>query len=740
MAEKPFKIPGLGQGKHNEQLPVENFAPDLLTAAASIMGENGVAWGGSTNENTQWVMNQRQQQQEKEAENTSTAATAATAATASQPKGDDMKIDSKINPTTTSDPSPADDPDVDMPSEQSSTIGRSVAEDDAKTISVPSSPSVTHALEAAINGILSSTSQNGVNLQQQNTIHPEQETKNPDQELNSLSAVAGAEESAMENPEMSDDRSQQDDAHVEQENGHPEWEVDSSPYESSSESSSDSSSDEDSEDEGGYELLGIEETARLLMATDGDGEGDGDGTGKAKNSVSVLRTKNEVPDEVMPKPDVTITPDMKIELLGHIMAVVENTIVIQSQGTGEYQVLDSGSVLCKEDRTVIGALAEILGNVRSPMYTVGFPTEEEIGELGLAVGTPIFFSVEHANYVFTQALKEAKGTDASNLHDEEVAADEMEFSDDEKEAEYKRQQKLKKRGGKNGRGGRDQHGQRRASNSTELTNMASGAGLNYDDDDDGPYKPLTRPPGFGQSNSASLPPMPPRPEARSSASPRYGHREAHRGGRGDFRGRGGRGGYRGGDRRQAPKGGRGGSHHQFGYDGASSPPAAFSNLQSPPIPNPHLPPPPFGAKPLTTSGQWPAAPSSYGHNAAPYQHSPPAGPPMRPPQQGPSGNFTFNYQARNQNQGQQHQYPQAAPLPPAIPFQQPLQPSGYAQPFSPAWPVAETTRQAPPAAGSYNPALYGGYQHGQQAQAQQGQQQYWPPQHGAYGQGPNQQR
>jgi H/ACA ribonucleoprotein complex non-core subunit NAF1 len=50
--------------------------------------------------------------------------------------------------------------------------------------------------------------------------------------------------------------------------------------------------------------------------------------------------------------------------------------------------------------------------------------------------------------------------------------------------------------------------------------------------------------------------------------------------------------------------------------------------------------------------------------------------------------------------------------------------------------------QAPPAAGAYNPAYFGGYQQPQQPQqaqqAQQGQQ-YWPQQqHGAYGQGPNQ--
>lgn len=567
------------------------------------------------------------------------------------------------------------------------------------------SPGVTHALEAALDGMLSA------------------------------SATAG-------------DEPQQEDTQNAEDEDNPEWEVDSSPYESSSESSSsDSSSDDDSEDEGGYPLLGIEETARLLMATEGDGEGDGEGTGKSKGAGSVLRTKNEIPEEVLPKPDVTITPDMKIELLGHVQFIVENTIVIKSQTPGEVQVLDLGSVLCKEDRTVVGALAEILGNVRSPMYTVGFATEDEIKELELAAGTPIFYSVQHANYVFTQPLRAEKGTDASNLHDEEVAAEEMEFSDDEKEAEYKRQQKLKRRGGKAaGRGGREHNGQPHSAGGTESANPTLGASLNYDEDEDGPYKPLARPPGFGQFGSSSAP-LPPKPETGFSA-PRgghgHGHRGAHRGGRGDFRGRNARGGYRGGDRRQSQRGGRPGAHQQFGRDGPSSPQSPISNLP-PPLQNPHLPPPPFGANPPAPTGQWPAAASSYAPLPVPYPHSPPARPQIPLPHQAPTGNFTFNYQAWNQNQGQQYQYPQAAPqaAPHAAPHaqppvpQQPAHPTGYARPFvPPAWPVAGAGTQAPPAAGAYSPAMYGGYQHGQQAQ--QGQQYWSQQQHGGYGQGPSQ--
>ncbi len=698
MAGAPFQIPGLGDARPNEQLPAEHFAPDLIAAAASISDEKEVA-AGPTNGDAQ--LEKRRQDNQQQQEGASTAGAAGVVA-------DGMDLD--ITDANSLAVIPAEKQDADMQDQETRTAVGQTADDNMDTTHDAPSPDVTFALEAALDGMLP-----------QPAPTQQQEQGNTEQ--------------------------QQDGGNAGQEEEHPEWEADSSPYESSSESSSsDSDSDDDSEDEGGYQLLGIEETARLLMAADGDGDGDGDGTGKSKGTGAALRTKNEIPDEVIPKPDITITPEMKIEPLGNIQFVVETTIVIQSQLPGEVQVLDSGSVLCKEDRTVIGALAEVLGNVRSPMYTVGFASEEELNGLGLVVGMPIFYSVEHANYVFTQPLKAAKGTDASNLHDEEVPAEEMEFSDDEKEAEYKKQQKLKRRGGKAGRGGRDQS----APSHTVPPHPAPGGDLNYDDDEDGPYKPLARPPGYGQS----LPSLPPRPETGFSP-PRggrgQGHRGSHRGGRGDFRGRNRGGGHRGGDRRQGSRGGGSGSYAQFGRDGAASPQTGFVPLP-PPQQNPHLPPPPFGAKP---PGQWPAPPTSFAPPPMPYSHSPPAQPHIPTPHhQPPTGTFNFNYQAWTQPQAQQqYQYPpQPAPhhQHQHHHHQNPPTPhtTGYVQPYAPqqapAWPAAAggAAPQAPPAAaaGAYNPAYYQQAQQQAQQQQQQQGQQYWPhqqqqQQHGAYGQG-----
>ncbi|KAI0447670.1 Gar1/Naf1 RNA binding region-domain-containing protein [Xylaria telfairii] len=361
---------------------------------------------------------------------------------------------------------------------------------------------------------------------------------------------------------------------------HPEWEVDSSPYESSSESSSSDDSD-DSDDEKDYKILGPEETARILMEMDGGSDDEGDGKGKGSGSGQV-RTKNELPEAIIPRPEVEIKPDMQIIELGAIEHFVGNTAVIKANTTGEYQVLDTGSVLCLEDRTVIAALADVIAAVREPRYTAGFASEEEIKSFGLETGTKIFYPPALATLGLTQALKAIKGTDASNWHDEEVGEDEIEFSDDEKEAEYKRQLKAKKRGA---RGGRDSAANRGGRNDAPTPGASTASnGLKYDDDDeDGPYRPLSRPVGFGQS-------QPP----HGGNEPSSNHSGAYRGSRSDFRGRGGRG--------RAGRGNRGGNS-RGGYSLPPRPPGqggqGVQNFQQPAAQQYSVP----TAPPMPVSGQ-----------------------------------------------------------------------------------------------------------------------------------------
>ncbi|EEH20178.2 hypothetical protein PABG_02437 [Paracoccidioides brasiliensis Pb03] len=314
----------------------------------------------------------------------------------------------------------------------------------------------------------------------------------------------------------------------------PEWEMDSSPYESSSSSSSsDGSDDEDSSEE--YDLLDPEEQARILMATEGASDDEGDG----KHKGGQVRTANEKPEEIVPKPDITVTPDMKVEVLGNVETIVENVVLIKANISGEYQVLESGSVLCLADLSVIGVVSETLGRVEQPLYTVRFPNEESIKAANLERGTPVFYVMDHSTFVFTQPLKGLKGSDASNFHDEEVGDEEIEFSDDEAEAEYKRLLKQKRQQKKDGRRDANGHGKLRR----DLPGLSKlrNSELNYDDvgAEEG-YTPLSRPNNYHKMigyGEGPLEESQPRKQFAERASRGGGGRGVDRGGRG--RGRGG---------------------------------------------------------------------------------------------------------------------------------------------------------------------------------------------------------
>ena len=280
-----------------------------------------------------------------------------------------------------------------------------------------------------------------------------------------------------------------------------EFEYDSSPYESSSSdsSSSDSSSDDDSDDD--YQMLDPAEQARRLMEDDGGSDDEGAKKGGANNGV---RTLNEKPDEVVELPDIEVTQEMKIEELGNIETIVGTTVLIKAKVSGEYRVLETASLLCLEDRKVVGIVSETLGRVEQPRYCVRFTNVEAILKVGLSIDKTIYYVPEHSTFVFTKALKSIKGSDASNIHDEEVGADEIEFSDDEAEAEYKRTRKLEKqarRGGRSGSGAGsirgshlNQHmgGSRRIDHDGKLDHNIT---MKYEDDSnaDEPYTPLSRP-------------------------------------------------------------------------------------------------------------------------------------------------------------------------------------------------------------------------------------------------------
>lgn len=417
--------------------------------------------------------------------------------------------------------------------------------------SAPGSPSVTHALEAALDGLLGPVSRS----EEQNEEKPAQEA--PTNGQVEPTETAPGEGGADANPE---------------------WEVDSSPYESSSSDSSSDDSDDDDSDVDESKLLGVEETARLLMEADGGSDDEMDGTRAAKQAAGV-RTKNELPDEPEPTPQISLSPEDIIAPLGIVQHIVEGTqAVIEALQVGAaVTILDRGSVLCKEDRTVLGVIHDTIATVHKPMYILRFRSEEEAKTAALERGTQVWYSKSHANFVFPSQLRQEKGSDASNLHDEEVGPDEMEYSDDEQEQAHKREKKNRKRGGK----GKPNKGDDRGSQAPAVVGDSN---LNYGEDDDGTYHKLPRPSNFGMG----LPPPPP-PGVSAFPAMNGGNRGGQNGGRrGDSRGRGRGRGFQGR--------GRGGGQ------GHSSRPQQPPHTQAQ---NPHQPPPPFPVLPPPAPGQWP---------------------------------------------------------------------------------------------------------------------------------------
>ncbi|KAL9599211.1 MAG: hypothetical protein Q9219_003992 [cf. Caloplaca sp. 3 TL-2023] len=457
-----------------------------------------------------------------------------------------------------------------------------------------------------------------------------------------------------------------------------EFELDSSPIELSSDSGTESSSSSSGASD--YEMLDPEEEARRLMQEDGGSDDEGKG---GKTTSGPLRTFNEKPDEVVPMPKIEVTPSMAIIELGNVEHVVENSILIKAKTSGERQALESGSLLCLEDRSVLGVIAETLGQVHQPYYSVRFTNATAIAEAGLFKGTLVFYVEKHASYVFTQNLKAFKGSDASNIHDEEVGDDELEFSDDEAEAEHKRrakQERQAKRGGRADRGegysrgpggGRVRRGG--TANQMDRRNMEpppENAPISYDDHDDGEdlYTPLTRPTNLHEAMGHREAPQEDLNHRLNGPEGGYAPRRSRpdRGrGRGDHRrgGRGGRGDRRGGGfNRDNGNGEYNNQNHHQQPQSYERPPT--NHEQSFPNPNTtYQPAPPYA---------WPNSyPSNYNnppnqppyHQPAPFQQQQPYGDQGRSPYQYPHIQTPQPYGYPTQQNPHQNFPPHPAPSP-----------------------------------------------------------------------------
>ncbi|SCU96145.1 LANO_0E12618g1_1 [Lachancea nothofagi CBS 11611] len=202
---------------------------------------------------------------------------------------------------------------------------------------------------------------------------------------------------------------------------------------SSDSSSNDSSSDDDSDTSSGDEINVMEEEAE-------DEEPSNQGPIKSKNELGEEAVFN------LPE-DFQISSNTPIHEIGSIKSSFDFNIIVQSSSSAEQRVLKENSVLCLQDRQILGPLCEVFGPLQAPFYRVAVPKSksELFQELSKKVGQKVFYVAPEAHWHDTFELKRLRGTDASNGFDEELPEEEQEFSDDEKEAMFKKMKKQSKK-------------------------------------------------------------------------------------------------------------------------------------------------------------------------------------------------------------------------------------------------------------------------------------------------------
>ncbi|GMK53731.1 hypothetical protein CspeluHIS016_0103170 [Cutaneotrichosporon spelunceum] len=105
--------------------------------------------------------------------------------------------------------------------------------------------------------------------------------------------------------------------------------------------------------------------------------------------------------------------------------------------------LEADSVLCTADGKVLGAISDTFGPLTSPFYLLRLPPPP-FEYPALSAGDSVFVPADtrYRTLVDMAAVRDPRfRSDASNVFDEEVADDEVEWSDDEAEAAARRRRK-----------------------------------------------------------------------------------------------------------------------------------------------------------------------------------------------------------------------------------------------------------------------------------------------------------
>lgn len=182
--------------------------------------------------------------------------------------------------------------------------------------------------------------------------------------------------------------------------------------------------------------------------------------------IGYVHTKNELVESDIVVPDISqVDPTDVLEKLGEVMSIVGNVVIVKglpadNVKTLAERALDIETLLVFEDRQVLGhvrlvhllliskitdvpQIYETFGPTSQPLYQIKFNQKYPLDIEKVRIYREVFHVPQKSKYIFVDQLKRLRGSDASNMHDEEPAEDELEFSDDEQEAAFKQQRKRK---------------------------------------------------------------------------------------------------------------------------------------------------------------------------------------------------------------------------------------------------------------------------------------------------------
>ncbi|MCO5604062.1 hypothetical protein L7F22_058219 [Adiantum nelumboides] len=157
------------------------------------------------------------------------------------------------------------------------------------------------------------------------------------------------------------------------------------------------------------------------------------------------RSRNKMKDMPhIPKVSVTLQPYHTMVPAGFVSSAVGVSLIVE--GTEGQPPLSEGSILwLTEVRLPLGFVDELFGPVKKPFYVVRYNDASELPEEAKE-GAQVSYVREFADFVLNNPDLYTKAFDNTGENDEDLSDSEVYFSDDEKEAEYRRSKPKMKRG------------------------------------------------------------------------------------------------------------------------------------------------------------------------------------------------------------------------------------------------------------------------------------------------------